>query len=120
MAKRMVSLLVCVVIIVLSVSGCRAAQANSLSIAQSITPGMTRGEVFDMLGEPYADLGSGIVYDLYILSDEYVATVAYEVDYVDDDRVWCVCGADIHTYERFKELWGNYPDDPTAWWNKYK
>ena len=108
MSKRLVCLLVCVVMIVLSVSGCRAAQ------------GMTRGEVVDMLGEPYADLGSGIVYDLFILSDEYVATVAYYVDYVDDDRVWCVSGADIHTYERFKELWGNYPDDPTAWWNEYK
>ncbi|MBE6978014.1 MAG: hypothetical protein E7438_05170 [Ruminococcaceae bacterium] len=113
MFKRMICWYVSVILMTFLISGCDLTQVDREKAAQSIEVGMTRGEVHEILGEPDADLGSGIIIDMFILSDEHVATVGYETV----DGTWTACHVAVLSFDAFKEELGNYPDDPNAWWN---
>ena len=111
--KKSVLLLLCVLLL-LPLYGCKADWRKKVD---SIEAGMTYQEMVDLMGEP-TDLHTDEPYYMYILPDEQVPVVCFTHGRVDGKNATVVAVKPfVATYERFKELFDYYPDDPEAPWN---
>lgn len=57
-----------------------AVSSNPANVIDQITVGMSSEEVVKILGPADEDLGSGTVIDQYVLNDEEIAIISYEID----------------------------------------
>ena len=76
MLKKAICLVLCATFMIAN-CGCRYSQAVYEKFLDDIEIGMTVNEVIAILGEPAADIGSGTVILLYIISDTHVAIVSF-------------------------------------------
>lgn len=116
--KRTVAVILCMILL-LPLLGCELQRERSWQEkVDSIEVGMTVVELFDLMGEPDAYIGSGAVNPMYYGPDQQVVIVCVRRDYTQEDDPFVVTVKPVtETYEDFKERWGKYPDDPSAWWN---
>ena len=115
---RKTILVLCVCCMVLLLCSCKTPDDPWRDQVNAIEAGMTSSELVALMGEPDANIGSGAVNYLYILSDEYVTVVGMYKNYDLEGGPLCVAlKPRLWTYEEFKETFKYYPDDPNAWWN---
>ena len=113
--KKVLLLLLCVLHLIL-LPGCNTRYAQREEKLNSVTVGMSFDEVVSIMGEPDADIGSGVYIPIYILSKQRVAIFYYMSKPVNGP--WVVEeNPTVMTFEAFKEKYGYYPNDLRAWWN---
>ncbi|MBE6977120.1 MAG: hypothetical protein E7438_00555 [Ruminococcaceae bacterium] len=116
--KRTVAVILCMILL-LPLLGCELKREKSWQEkVDSIEVGMTIEDLFDLMGEPDADMGSGTTLLMYILPDQHVTVVHVNNDYTQEGHPLAVMDKPVVlSYEDFKEHYRHYPDDPNAWWN---
>lgn len=117
MIRKMIYLVLCTVFTMMAVCGCQASQAsqaNHEDFLADIETFMSIEEVHEILGEPAADLGSGTVIDLYIISDTHVAIIGYALHTGPNndlpERFRCISKG-VVTYDQFRESYGASPQE---------
>ena len=115
---RKTILVLCVCCMVLLLCSCKTPGDTWRDQVNAIEAGMSYDELVALMGEPDADIASGGVTLMYILSDTYVALVSMKKQYSQEDGVTLCVAVEpaLMTFEEFKEMEGCYPNDPTAWW----
>jgi hypothetical protein len=113
--KKAVAFLLCIVLL-LPLVGCNTRYAEREKKLNYITVGMSFDEVVSLMGEPDADIGSGVYIPMYILSEQRVAVFYYMSKPANGP--WVVEEKPtVMTFEAFREKYGYYPNDLRAWWN---
>ena len=114
MLKKRICLVLCAAFTMMTICGCQSSQAAYEDFLDDIEIGMTVNEVIAILGEPTADIASGTVILMYILSDTHVALVSFlswdgpNGDLPVDMR--CT-RTSVITYNQFRESYGCDPRD---------
>lgn len=116
--KKVMAIILCM-ILALPLFGCELKREKSWrEKVDSIEVGMTVVELFDLMGEPDADIGRGANLLMYILPNQHVTVVCVDIDYTQENRPLAVMEKPVVlSYEDFKEHYRHYPDDPSVWWN---
>lgn len=114
MKYEVMRIILCFILVLSALSGCQSSQGLCDDFLEKIEADMTIYEVHEILGEPAADIGSGTVIDLYIVSDTHVAVVCYVMknhSNGEGPNVFRVTYTYIQTYDEFRENFGRNPED---------
>ena len=109
MKKFICLLLIC--LLTLFFCSCKPSTPSWQEKVDMIEEGMTYKEVIELMGGPGTNLHTNEPYFMYILPDKQVLVICLS----NNDEV--MVKPFVATYERFKELFDYYPDDPEAPWN---
>jgi hypothetical protein len=109
--KKIILLLLCVFLL-LPLYGCdKNDEPEWKKKVDMIEEGMPYSELVELMGGPGTNLHTNEPYFMYILPDKQVLVICL----TNNDEV--MVKPFVATYERFKELFDYYPDDPEAPWN---
>jgi len=114
MLKKIICFVLCAVFTMMAICGCQSSQVAYEDFLADIEIGMPADEVTAILGEADADIASGTVILMYILSDTHLALVSMGMtDGPNGDLPveWRCTHKVVVTYDQFREHYGRDPQD---------